>query len=108
MNSTEEELLKLSASLESKSEHPLAIAITEKAKDKNITLMQPENFQSLSGFGLTGVVDGKPVIIGNINLMKEYSIKISDTNFQFDKIRRKRKDYCMYCRQLCTNGHYCY
>jgi P-type Cu+ transporter len=91
MNSTEEELLKLSASLESKSEHPLAIAITEKAKNKNIALLQPENFQNLSGFGLTGIVNGKPVIIGNINLMKEYSIKISDTNFQWSKFAESGK-----------------
>jgi Cu+-exporting ATPase len=91
LNSTEEELLKLSASLESKSEHPLAIAITEKAKNKNIVLLQPENFQSLSGFGLTGVVNGKPVIIGNINLMKEYSIKISDTNLQWAKFAESGK-----------------
>lgn len=91
MNSTEEELLKLSASLESKSEHPLAIAITEKAKNKNITLLQPENFQNLSGFGLTGIVNGKPVIIGNINLMKEYSIKISDANFQWTKFAESGK-----------------
>jgi len=85
MNSTEEELLKLSASLESKSEHPLAIAITEMAKNKNIALLQPENFKNLSGFGLTGIVNGKPVIIGNINLMKEYSIKIDAAYLQLTK-----------------------
>jgi Cu+-exporting ATPase len=91
MKSSEEELLKLSASLESKSEHPLAIAIIEKAKDKNIALLQPENFQSLSGFGLTGVVNGKTVIIGNINLMKEYSIKITDANLQLEKFAESGK-----------------
>ena len=76
IKSSEEELLKLSASLESKSEHPLAIAIIEKAKIKNITLLQPGSFQNLSGFGLKGVVNGNSVIVGNINLMKEYSVKI--------------------------------
>ena len=74
-NISEDVLIFLSASLESKSEHPLAHAIVEKAKSKNISLIQPESFQNLSGFGLTGIIDKKSVIIGNLNLMKEYSIK---------------------------------
>ena len=82
----EDELLLLSASLESKSEHPLAIAIVEKAKSKNISLSKPKTFQSLSGFGLTGIVKDRAVIIGNMNLMKEYSIKTEAMNGQFDKL----------------------
>jgi len=85
-NITEDELLLLSASLESKSEHPLGIAIVEKAKSKNISLLQPETFQSLSGFGLTGIINGSTVIIGNMNLMKEYSIKTEATKEKFDKL----------------------
>lgn len=85
-NIDEDELLLLSASLESKSEHPLAIAIVEKAKSKNISLLKPETFQSLSGFGLTGIVKDRAVIIGNMNLMKEYSIKTEEMNGQFDKL----------------------
>jgi Cu+-exporting ATPase len=85
-NIDEDELLLLSASLESKSEHPLAIAIVEKAKSKNISLLKPETFQSLSGFGLTGIVKDRAVIIGNMNLMKEYSIKTETMNGQFDKL----------------------
>jgi Cu+-exporting ATPase len=74
---SEDELLHLTASLESKSSHPLAIGIIEKAKSKNISLSIPESFQNLSGFGLTGIVDGKAIIVGNLNLMNEFSIKIS-------------------------------
>lgn len=85
-NFSEEELLLLSASLESKSEHPLGMAIVEKAKLKNISLVQPENFQSLSGFGLTGIVNSHAVIIGNMNLMKEYSIKTKSLSDRFDEL----------------------
>ncbi|MCL4551753.1 MAG: heavy metal translocating P-type ATPase [Bacteroidetes bacterium] len=74
-NIAEDDLIQLAASLESKSEHPLASAILEKAKSKNISLMQPDSFQSLSGFGLTGIVNSKTVVIGRFDLMKEYSIK---------------------------------
>ena len=85
LNISEEELLKLSASLESKSEHPLSIAIIERARINNISLLQPENFQNLSGFGLTGIVNGKTVIVGNINLMKEYSIRMDEASLQLSK-----------------------
>lgn len=85
-NITEDELLLLSASLESKSEHPLGMAIVEKARSKNISLLQPETFQSLSGFGLTGIINNRTVIIGNMNLMKEYSIKTESAKEKFDKL----------------------
>lgn len=90
-NITEEELLLLSASLESKSEHPLALAILEKAKLKNISLLQPDTFQNLSGFGLTGIVNGQAVIVGNINLMREYSIKIETVKEQFNRLAEDGK-----------------
>ncbi|TSA27655.1 MAG: copper-translocating P-type ATPase [Ignavibacteriales bacterium] len=85
-NISEDELILLSASLESKSEHPLALAIVEKAKSKNISLLQPETFKNLSGFGLTGIVNNRSLIIGNLNLMNEYSIKTNAMNEHYDKL----------------------
>ena len=85
-NILEEELILLSASLESKSEHPLAISILEIAKSKNVSLIQPETFQSLSGFGLTGIVNGKTVIIGSYNLMKEFSISTDQLEDEFKNL----------------------
>ncbi|MCL5030591.1 MAG: cadmium-translocating P-type ATPase [Bacteroidetes bacterium] len=85
-NIAEDDLIQLAASLESKSEHPLAAAILEKAKSKNISLMQPETFQSLSGFGLTGIVNGKTVVIGRFDLMKEYSIKTGSMEKSFREL----------------------
>ena len=85
-NILEEELILLSASLESKSEHPLAISILEYAKSKNVSLIQPETFQSLNGFGLTGIVNGKTVIIGSYNLMKEFSISTDQLEDEFKNL----------------------
>jgi Cu+-exporting ATPase len=62
---SEDELLKLVASLEKSSEHPLAESIVEGAKEKGIELLKPENFESVTGKGVFGKVDGKEIKIGN-------------------------------------------
>jgi len=86
MNISEDELLQLCASLESQSGHPIAAAIVEAAKSKNISLSKPESFQNLSGFGLTGIVEEKAIISGNLNLMSEYSIKVDKAGKQFEDL----------------------
>ena len=68
-------LLQLAASIEAKSEHPLAKAITDKAKLSNLNLFEPESFQSVIGFGVTGIVNGKAIIIGTKKLLQDYSVK---------------------------------
>ena len=87
----EDDLLRLTASLEAKSEHPLAKAVVEKAQLKNITLVQPESFKNLSGFGITGIVDGKTVIIGNMLLMNEFLIDTKNENNQFNSLTGEGK-----------------
>jgi P-type Cu+ transporter len=74
IDSSEEEILFIAASLESKSEHPLALSITNEAKRKKIQLTEPDSFASQSGFGITGIVNGKIVLVGNKNLLTEFSI----------------------------------
>ncbi|MEW6653931.1 MAG: heavy metal translocating P-type ATPase, partial [Bacteroidota bacterium] len=74
----ENNLVQAAASLEKKSEHPLADAIVEYARDKNITLVEPESFKSITGFGIRGVISGKTVLAGNRKLMEEYEININD------------------------------
>ncbi len=74
----EQKLLQLTASIENKSEHPLGMAIVDYAKDKNISLSNVEGFDSLTGLGLTGVVDGQAVAIGNLAMMKEYSVNTNN------------------------------
>ena len=65
------ETLRLAASLERASEHPLASAIVEAAKRQALPLSQPTEFVSVAGKGITGVVDGQRVAVGNAALMTE-------------------------------------
>lgn len=75
----EKNLLQLAASLEIKSEHPLATAIVESAKSRDIELIEPESFESKTGFGLVGIIEGQPILIGNKKLLLDYSINSSTT-----------------------------
>ena len=63
------ELLRLAASLERASEHPLGNAVVEAAVKKGLKLSQPQEFQSITGKGILGVVDGHKVAVGNPALM---------------------------------------
>ena len=81
----ENEFLKLAASVESASEHPLAEAIVEKAKEENLTFSSPENFTAKSGRGIRADIDGKKIVAGNEQAIKE--TVGNDTGFDtvFDK-----------------------
>ena len=68
------ELLRLAASLESASEHPLARAIIDAAAEKQLKLSSPQEFQSITGKGITGVVDGHKVAVGSVRMMVELGI----------------------------------
>jgi len=65
------ELLQVAASLEKASEHPLAGAILAAAKEKNTNLVAIEGFQSVTGKGVKGILNGKQVAIGNVALMTD-------------------------------------
>jgi Cu+-exporting ATPase len=65
------EYLRLAASLEQASEHPLARAIVEAAQKQGLSLSQPQEFLSITGKGITGVVDGNKLAVGNAALMTE-------------------------------------
>lgn len=67
----ENEFLKLAAGVESASEHPLAEAIVEKAKEKNLEIVSPTEFQAISGRGIVASVRGSKIIAGNEQAIKE-------------------------------------
>jgi Cu+-exporting ATPase len=67
--SLEDELLALSASLEQSSEHPIARAIVAAAKERGLALSRVDGFESVTGQGVRGLVDGRAVAIGNETLM---------------------------------------
>lgn len=73
-----EELLRISASSELQSEHPLGKAIIKKADELNIKLDEPKNFRSITGKGIYAEVGGKKILKGNLVLMKENNITLSN------------------------------
>ena len=73
---TDEKILRLVASLEASSEHPLADAIVRQAKERGLALSVPQGFQSMTGRGAVGIVDGTDLVVGNPALMADYAVKI--------------------------------
>ena len=73
---SEDYLLRMSASLERGSEHPLASAIVNGAKDRDVSLISATNIQSVTGKGIRGTVDGHTVAVGNSKWFAELGIPI--------------------------------
>jgi P-type Cu+ transporter len=80
-----DELLRLAASLERASEHPLSAALVMKANEEKLSLSEPTNFQSIPGRGVRGTVDGKSVAVGNIALMKQVGALGDEKNVVFSQ-----------------------
>ena len=70
----EERMVRLAAALERASEHPLAEAVVRYAREHGLDLAQPESFESLTGFGVVGIIDGAVTLVGNSALMAKYSV----------------------------------
>jgi len=75
-NLRDHELLRLAASLERNSEHPLAAAVVKAAEEKGIALEEPQKFQSETGKGVQGVVDGKQIAVGSARLMRDLNVDV--------------------------------
>jgi Cu+-exporting ATPase len=71
------ELLTLAASVERVSEHPLAEAIVRKAKEEQLDLFEPKDFQAIAGHGVEATVDSKKVLLGNRRLMEDRRIQLN-------------------------------
>ena len=80
----DDEVLRLAASLERASEHPLAEAIVQGAEQRDITLSTTVDFESVTGKGVTGKVDGFRVALGNIKLLQSLSIDAGELPEQAD------------------------
>jgi Cu+-exporting ATPase len=83
----DEDNLCLAASLERASEHPLAEAIIRGAEERDISLSSTDNFQSVTGKGVTGTIDGKNVVLGNIKLLQSLDVIVGNLPEQADKLR---------------------
>lgn len=86
----EGEVLSLAASLEDVSQHPLAQAIVNRASELGISLYPVENFQALHGKGVTGIINGKQVLLGNAKLLADLAIP-HDYQERFDLLEKEAK-----------------
>jgi Cu+-exporting ATPase len=84
-----DELLRLAASLEQGSEHPLAEAIVTAARERGLALAEAADFASLPGKGVRGKVDGRQVALGNRELMKELAVPLAGWEERAEALRGK-------------------
>ncbi len=86
-----DELLRIAASIENNSEHPLAEAIVKGVKDKGIELIQTEKFRAMPGYGIKSSVEGKGVLIGNRKLMEIEKVEIEFSKSDYDRLSNEGK-----------------
>jgi Cu+-exporting ATPase len=82
-------VLQLAASLERGSEHPLAAAIVAGAEERDVALVKAESFQSLTGKGVKGSVDGRSVALGNPALLEELGASANELATRAEEYRRE-------------------
>lgn len=85
----ENRIVSLAASLERSSEHPLASAVVNAAQERGVPLCEAETFESISGKGVVGKVEGLEIALGNIKLMEELGIEMGTLSAVADNLRRE-------------------
>lgn len=88
---SEPEILTFAASLERGSEHPLAAAIVNKAKERNISFLSVDNFEAVTGKGVKAIIDGKQVALGNSAMMATLGLNTEDIKHQANTMRNEGK-----------------
>jgi Cu+-exporting ATPase len=83
----EQDILRMAASLDQGSEHPLAAAIVAAANERDLKLSKPESFDSASGIGVRGTVDDKALALGNTALMNQLGIQVDALKSQAEELR---------------------
>jgi Cu+-exporting ATPase len=86
---SESELLRLAASIERGSEHPLAAAIVAGAQKKDLTLSEAQDFQSITGKGVVGRIDNRQVVLGNTKLFEQLNIEAGALIERAESLRRE-------------------
>lgn len=92
------DLLSISYSLEEKSEHPLAEAIIKKAKEEGAKFLEIKDFDTKSGRGVTGTIDGKTYLGGNIAFMKENKVNIESLDKKGEEFAKEGKTPLYFAR----------
>jgi P-type Cu+ transporter len=90
-NAVEDHMLRVAAALERASEHPLAEAVVEYAKERGLNLPEAHEFESFPGLGVLGVVEGETVLIGNHVLMEKHGIAIESMSEATERMSEEGK-----------------
>jgi Cu+-exporting ATPase len=98
---TDDEVIALAAGLEQGSEHPLASAISKGAAERNVRPARVENFQSVTGQGVSGDVDGQRVVLGNAKLFANERVDVTSLTTRADALREEGQTVVYIAR----NGH---
>jgi Cu+-exporting ATPase len=85
---TEAELLRLAASVERASEHPLALAIVKAAEERGVGTPPVTDFDSPTGKGALGTVEGRRVVLGNAAFLKEHGVDVAPISAEADRLRQ--------------------
>ncbi|ULH17819.1 copper-translocating P-type ATPase (plasmid) [Deinococcus sp. KNUC1210] len=85
----EDDLLRLAASVDQASQHPLAAAIVQGAKTRGLTLVQVENFDSVPGGGVQATVEGKKIVLGNQRLMEREQVDVTALIADVERLARE-------------------
>lgn len=80
-------VLQIAASLEAESEHPLAVAIMQAAKEQKVSLLDVDDFQAVTAAGVKAQYDGHQIWVGNERMMKDNTLSANDQS-QFDELRK--------------------
>ncbi|OJW28869.1 MAG: copper-translocating P-type ATPase, partial [Sphingopyxis sp. 65-8] len=83
----ENDLLRIAASLERSSEHPLAAAIVKAAEDRGLALVEPSGVDQPVGKGIVGAVDDKAIVLGNASFLEEYDVDLGALAAAADRLR---------------------
>jgi len=86
---TTDHLLRLAASVERRSEHPLASAIVEAAQ--GLRLVEPQGFQAILGRGVSATIDGRQVLLGNLALMQEQRVQLNGLRAEVERLQAQAK-----------------
>jgi Cu+-exporting ATPase len=88
---TEDEILNFAASSEKNSEHPLAEAILLAAKEKNLSIIEPDNFEAIPGLGVKVTESNNQILLGNRKLLKRFNISYEANENQIEKLENEGK-----------------
>lgn len=87
----EQELLRLAASVERGSEHPLGEAIVAEANERGLILTEPQGFQATAGHGVEAEVDGRQVLVGNLRMMTERGLSLNGLESELERLQSEAK-----------------